>query len=297
MSDWEDYHSFLETLREGSFAKAARKTGLTHPTVRRRIEDLERRLGVTLFTRNADGLCPTEAARRFQGQAEAMEGAADNFLRIAAEEAGVAAGVVRIACGEITAQELLPMVIRHLRARHPRLRLQVAIGDEALGVLRGDADIAIQLGQPHQRSLVGRRVGVVHIGLFAHRRYIEDVGAPSEVADLKRASLIGAETDTLWKRLMRAHDLDLDCGDFAFRVESPVAQLAAMRAGIGIGLVHTAIAARGPGLARVLEDEIDLELDPWVVTHEDLRHEPRIRVVIDAIVEQIATYKAGRPDA
>jgi DNA-binding transcriptional LysR family regulator len=297
MSDWENYHTFLETLREGSFARAARKMGLTHPTIRRRIEDLERSLGVTLFTRTADGLCPTDAARRFQGQAEAMEAAAQNFLRIAAGEAGVAAGVVRIACSEITAQELLPRVIRQLRARHAGLRLQIDIGNEALAVLRGEADIAIQLGQPHQKALVGRRVGITHIGLFAHPRHLAAAGAPSRVADLKRFSLIGAETDLYWKLVMRTHGLDLDSSDFAFRVSGQVAQLAAMRAGVGIGLIHTAIAARRPVLTRLLADEIDLELDPWVVTHDDLRHEPRIRVVIDAIIEQLAAYTARQPEA
>jgi DNA-binding transcriptional LysR family regulator len=297
VSDWENYHSFLEALRAGSYAKAALKTGLTYPTIRRRIEDLEHSLGMPLFTRAADGLCPTAGARRLQREVEAMESAAQTFLRIAAGEAGGAAGVVRIACGELTAQELLPLVARELSVRHPRLGLEVTIGNPSIGVLRGEADIALQNGRPTHKALCGRRVGTVHIGLFAHRRYIDGAGTPSRVADLKGHALIGAETDGHWKRVMTDHGLDLTFGDFAYRASSPAAQWAAIRAGIGIGLVQTAIAVRTPDMVRLLADHLDLRHEPWVVNHEDLRHEPRIRVVIDALVDQIASYNTSRPDA
>jgi DNA-binding transcriptional LysR family regulator len=297
VSDWENYHSFLETFRKGSFAKAARTTGLSHPTVRRRIEALEHDLGVALFTRAADGLQPTAAARQLQRDAEAMEGAAETFLAIAAGEAGVVTGVVRISCGELTAQELMPQVIRQLRDLHPRLALEVAIDRQPLGVLHGEADIAVQMTRPTLKALCGRRVGTIHIGLFAHERYIATAGTPASVADLARFSLIGTETDMRWKGLMHAHGLALNGTDFAFRSGSHVAQFAAMRAGIGIGLVNTAIATRDPSLTRVLADDVDQELEPWVVTHEDLRHEPRIRAVMDALVEQIAAYQARRLNA
>jgi DNA-binding transcriptional LysR family regulator len=294
MTDWENYHSFLELYREGSFAKAARKTGLTHPTIRRRIDDLERRLGVVLFTREADGFSPTPAARQLRLHAEAMESAVQSFLEIASEEAERATGVVKIACGELTAQEILPYLIADLRSRHPGLSLEVVVDTSTAGVLRGAADIAVHLSRPTHKALYARRVGVIHVGLYAHRRYIAAAGTPSSVADLRNFSLIAPEIDGPWISILSSLGAGLTMADFAFRANSYGAQLAAVRAGVGIGAVQSPMVANDPALVRVLAAEVDHELEPWVITHGDLSREPRIRVVYDALVGHMSDYAAGR---
>jgi DNA-binding transcriptional LysR family regulator len=294
MTDWETLHSFLELVREGSFAKAARKTGLTHPTIRRRVEDLERRLGAVLFTRVSDGFIPTPAAQKLRRHAEAMELAAQTFLQIAAEEARRATGVVRIACGELTAHEILPLLIADLWSRHPGLRLEVIVDTNSAGVLRGAVDIAVHLSRPTHKALYARRVGVVNVGLYAHRRYVAAAGTPSSLADLRNFSLVGSETDAQWIRILNTLGVDLSFADFSFRADSYGAQLAAVRAGAGIGAVQTPMGEADPALVRVLAEEVEHEMEPWIITHEDLSHEPRIRVVFDMLVNQMSAYVAGR---
>jgi DNA-binding transcriptional LysR family regulator len=294
MTDWENFHSFLELYREGSFAKAARKTGLTHPTIRRRIDDLERRLGVVLFTRESDGFSPTPAARQLRLHAEAMESAVQSFLEIAAEEAERATGVVKVACGEITAQEILPYLIADLRSRYPGLSLEIVVDTSTAGLLRGAADIAVHLSRPTHKALYARRVGVIHVGLYAHRRYVAAAGTPSSLADLRNFSLVGAETDGLLINILKSRGASLTLADFSFRANSYGAQLAAIRAGVGIGAVQAPMGAYDPALTRVLADEIDHQLEPWIITHGDLRHETRIRIVYDALVGHMADYSAGR---
>jgi DNA-binding transcriptional LysR family regulator len=111
---------------------------MTHPTVRRRLEDMERALGVVLFTRSPDGLKPTAAALKLKPAAILMENAAASLQRSASAGESTT-GVAKIACGELTAQELLPLVACELGARHPRPGLEVAMGNPSIGVLRGDA--------------------------------------------------------------------------------------------------------------------------------------------------------------
>lgn len=108
MMNWDDIQAFYMVLREGSLSGGARSLGLAQPTVRNRIETLERELGTALFTRSPTGLTPTDAALMMAGQAEAMVHAADAFLRTASGAAGEIEGVVRISASEVIAVEVLP---------------------------------------------------------------------------------------------------------------------------------------------------------------------------------------------
>lgn len=65
--DWDDQRAFLAVLDTGSLSAAARALGLTQPTVRHRIEALERAVGQPLFVRGVNGLAPTPEARGLVG--------------------------------------------------------------------------------------------------------------------------------------------------------------------------------------------------------------------------------------
>jgi DNA-binding transcriptional LysR family regulator len=82
--------------------------------------------------------------------------------------------------------------------------------------------------------------------------------------------------------------------NFALKADSDLAQLAAIRAGFGIGVCQVPLAARDRDLVRVLADGFKLDLGTWVVMHEDLKSIPRCRAVFDALVEGLVTYaRAG----
>ena len=95
-SDWENQRAFLAVLREGSLSAAARTLGVAQPTVRRRLEALERSLGQVLFTRSPSGLLPTNVARELGPHADAMATAAAAFIRASSAKASAVAGTVRI---------------------------------------------------------------------------------------------------------------------------------------------------------------------------------------------------------
>ena len=69
---WDDQKFFLVVLEEGSFSAAARKLGVTQPTVRTRIEHLEHQLGTVLFSRSVHGLKPTEHALALREQCNVL---------------------------------------------------------------------------------------------------------------------------------------------------------------------------------------------------------------------------------
>lgn len=290
--DWERQRAFLAVLREGSLSGAARVLGATQPTVRRRIEDLERHLGVALFTRSPAGLTPTALARELAAPAEAMAAAAAAFARTASAEAGSSAGSVRITASEVIGMEVLPPMLARVREAHPGLVLELALTNRNEDLLARQADIAVRMVRPVQEGLLARRVGRIALGLHGHKRLLDAWGRPATLAEAKKLPLVGHETETASVRAFKAmHGVDLSPDDFIFRSDSDLAQLAAIRAGLGVGICQTGLAARDPLLERVVPD-MTFALETFVVTHEDLREVRRVRLVFDALVEGLTAYAA-----
>jgi DNA-binding transcriptional LysR family regulator len=291
-TDWERQRAFLAVLREGSLSGAARVLGAAQPTVRRRVEDLERQMGVALFTRSPSGLTPTALARELAGHVEAMAAAAAAFARAASAEVGSTTGAVRITASEVVGVEVLPPMLAALQSDYPGLVIELSLSNRSEDLLRREADIAIRMTRPLQEALVARRVGAIPLGFHGHSRLLDAWGRPDTLEAAKALPLIGYETETIGVRAVKALGLDLRREDFAFRADSDLAQLAAIRAGVGIGICQVALAARDPMLERVLPG-FSFDLETFVVAHEDLREVRRVRLVFDALVEGLTAYARG----
>lgn len=288
--NWDDVQAFLAVSREGSLSGGARALRLAQPTVRHRIEALEREIGMALFTRSPAGLTPTETALMLVGHAEAMGHAADALLRTASGTAGEIAGVVRVSASEVIAIEVLPPIIARLGAAHPGLVIALSPSNRNEDVLRREADIAVRMSPPAQGGLVARRVGAIPIGLHARRDYLDRTGWPSALADIVATGLIGLEHDDAVLKAMRAAGSPLADARTIFRSDNHLAHLAAIRAGVGYGLCQVPLAAGDNALVRLFPNEVRFDLETWVVTHEDLRAIPRIRAVMDALSDGLRNY-------
>lgn len=290
--DWDEWRIFRAVLKEGSLSGAARRLGLAQPTLGRRIEALEQSLGVALFTRSARGLTPTEAALRLAPHVEEMAAATSAIARVASGEAAPDQGDVRVTASEVIGCEVLPPLIARFRAAHPQVAVELALTNRTEDLSRRDADIAVRMTRPTQNALVARRIGVSRIGLYAHRAYLATFGEPRNLDDLRGHRLIGYDRDD---RTFRAAGVDYARADFGFRCDNDLAQLAALRAGVGIGGCQERIAARDPNLVRLFADTFVFPLEIWLVMHEDVRETPRIRRLYDHLAEGLTAYVEGRP--
>jgi DNA-binding transcriptional LysR family regulator len=291
---WELYRSFLAVMREGSLSGAARTLGLAQPTVGRHVQELESSLGTALFTRGQSGLRPTDAAHTLEPYAQTMAGAATALIRAISEKSFEARTVVRIAASEIIGAEVLPPILTDFRGRHPGTVVELSLSDRTEDLLRREADIAVRMIRPKQGSLVARRAGSVTVGLHAHRRYLHERGQPGNMAQLSQHALIGFDRETTSIRALQRVGLKLRRDDFAFRTDSHLAQLAAIRAGFGIGLCQTAIARRDPDVIRVLPDNFGFNLEIWIAMHEDLRATLPIRTLFAHLAAALSDYARAK---
>ncbi len=287
---WDFYRTFLEVARDGSLSGAARRLGLTQPTAGRHIDGLERALGVKLFIRSQRGLQPTPIALELAPHAERMTSAQGALLRTASGEARQDHGTVRLTTSEFVGCEVAPDMLAEFCARHPGIVIELAVSNRAQDLLRRDADIAIRMMRPTQAALVARRIGAVRIGLFAHRKYVRTMGLPASIEELASHRLIGFDREDLSFGSLTGGPSLPQREQFGFRSDSGLAQLAALRAGIGVGGCQLAIAAQDPDLVPVLPHEVMYKLEVWLAMHESSKAVRRVRLLFDYLADRLARY-------
>lgn len=289
---WEWYRSFLHVLESGSLSAAARAMGLTQPTVGRHIDALEAALGLKLFTRSFGGFAPTDAARELGPYAAGIAATAGALRRVASSQGDGVRGTVRITASEIVGAEVLPPILAALREKHPALVIELVLSNEAGDLLHREADIAVRMFRPEQDALVAQRVATIELGMFAHERFLAAHGAPRSLDDVQKHAFIGFDRETAFIRRIQARFPMFTREGLAFRADSDLAQLGALRAGFGLGVCQVPLAARTPQLQRVLTRQFAPTLETWIAMHADLRDSPRCAATFQALAEGLRAYAA-----
>ena len=293
-NDWDLFQSLHAVLEAGTLSAAARLRGLTQPTLGRHIETLEQRLGAPLFLRSPRGLQPTDLARELKPHLHDMAAAASAAVRDASGAADSLGGSIRITASEIVGAEVLPPMLTSFRERHPGVVIELMLSNINEDLSRREADIAVRMTPPTQSALVARKVGEVSLGFYATAGYLERHGTPRLLEDFKDHAMIGFDSPGRGIRDVPGLNMPVSRETFTFRSDSDLAQLAATRAGFGIGVCQDGLADRF-GLTRVLPDFVLFRLGCWVVMHENLRGNRRMRLMFDHLVEGLSAYvREGR---
>jgi DNA-binding transcriptional LysR family regulator len=297
--DWSLYRTFLAVMDAGSLSGAARALGIAQPTVGRQIEALEGALGgEPLFTRSPGGLRPTRAARALAPHAQAMAAAAETLMRTAHGDAETMSGVVRLTASDVVGAEVLPPILTEFREMWPQIDIELSLSNRQEDLLRRDADIAVRGVRPTQDALLAKRIGAVPLIFHGHRSYLQKHGEPRSVEELDGHTLIGYDRIAV-PQIDGVEDLPFEITRdlFAIRTDNDLAQLALLRAGIGLCPCQRSIAARDPNLVPILVGQFALSLELWVVMHEDLRGDRRLRALFDHLVAGLTAMLAEDPAA
>ena len=284
--DWDLFQSLHAVLTAGSLSSAAKFRQLTQPTIGRHIDQLERRLGAPLFLRSPRGLQPTDLALALRPHLDDMSAAAQAAVRDASGSADASSGVVRVTASDIVGVEVLPPILASFREAHPEIDIEMVISNRNEDLTRRDADIAVRMARPTQNTLVARKVGSVGFGFYATPEYLGRHGAPGTWDELEDHPVIGYDT----RPMMTAEEMRIDrpvTRDlFSLRTDNDIAQLAALKAGFGIGVAQHGIARRA-GLTQVLPGALGFRLEMWVCMHENLKTSPRMRLMFDHLAAEL----------
>lgn len=291
MFDWNDLRYLLAVARAGSTLAAARTLRVSQTTVARRLASLEQALKLPLFDRRQAGYVLTPAGEQLLERAEQVEQAAEGFAEAAAGQARDVSGMVKITMEEIFATTLIAPILGELHDLHPdiHIALDTSAGMRDLGA--GEADIALRsTSKPQPAGIVGRRLCADDWTLYCSRAYAERRGVPTTLAELRQHPLIGGGGGNLW-RAYEAWLQSLDLEDnIAMHHDSSVGLLSAVRAGIGIAVLPCIVADPDPDLIRCIAPRSEHGRILWLMTHERVRHTPRVRAVTDFLYDKLSRH-------
>ncbi len=290
--DWSDLRILLMVARTGSTIAAGKALILSQSTVHRRIGALEQALRCKLVSRQPTGYRLTEEGVALLPFAQRVEDAAEDFARQVAQGARNLTGLIRVTCPE-------PIMLRFTRSpllerfatQHPELKLEFIMSDRYIDLSKGEADIAFRSGDTDD-ELVGRKVAESFWAVYASAAYLARHGRPATVDDLKQHDIVAfAETMSTHRISTWLKEIAPDARIVA-RNTSVLGLVAAVKSGVGLGPLPTALGDAEDGLVRVLGPIRELTRNWMLLTHPDLRRTPRIAAFFDFILAERATLKA-----
>lgn len=284
--EWSLLRSFLAVVEAGSLSAAALRIETTQPTLSRHIRQLEAQLGTPLFVRTARGLDPTTAALRLVDDARAMAAAADALAVKAFGRPQELSGTVRLTSSVMVANMWLPPILSELRTAEPNIQIELVPSDLNQNLLRRDADIAIRMVDPTQDALIARKLGEAPVGLYGAQSYLERRGCPTTMQELLAHDVIGFDRSEVILKLYAAAGHPVTRAAFPLRCDDQMVGWNLLLAGAGLAFVQVMLAEREKTLKR-----LDFDLVPpmpvWLVMHEDVRSNVRIRRVADFLAASI----------
>ena len=284
-TDWESLRLFLAVARSAGLSGAARRTGISAPTLGRRMTSLERRMSQRLFVRRQTGYELTPAGSELYRQAQDMEAVAAGIDLWRTGQG--ARRTVRIAAGAWTSRFLAQHLPRLWRAEDP-VTLEFLTSAARLDIVRREADIGIRNRAPEDSRLSARRTNTVANAIYRGRNAGDDEALPF-VAVIGDA---GITPSARWVAERHGNSIAVTCTDPRMAVEvlaSGTAQ-AVLPCFVGDSLAE--LRRWGQPLAELAEEQ-------WLVLNESERHQPAVRSVIDRIAalltEHRALFRGDRP--
>lgn len=296
--NWDDLRIVLAIAEHGTLAGAAVRLRISHPTLSRRLRQIERRLGTRLFERTPTSLRLTAAgedmrqlALRLRDDIAALE------RRIGGRDAGPG-GPIRLTAPDAVSEYLLPGILAELCREHAGLTIDLVVSNQVLSLAQRAADIALRITSSPTETLRGRRVGTVAMAIYAARNLPvseilgETLGTFTGIPWVGFDAALACSGPGTWV----AHNIPES--DIRFRANTLLGAAQAVRSGIGCGLLPCFVGGSIPDLVRIGAPLPALSVPLWLLVHPEMARLPRIRRACDALaakLKQAAPLLTGAP--
>ncbi len=239
---------FVAVVENGGFSAAARTLRISKSAVSKRINQLEKHLGVRLLHRTTRKLSLTEAGERYFEHATQALTAAGQAEDAVTELQGEPQGNLKISSpmsfGRLHVAPLIPKLLR----RYPKLQIDLVMDDRKVDLVAAGFDVAIRSGRLPDSTLVARKLAPLRQVLCASPDYIDRYGLPGTPAELtgRNCVLFSYSSDANEWTLNGEDGPEIVLVSGSYRVNNSEALLEALREGVGIGRLPTFVA--GPDL-------------------------------------------------
>jgi DNA-binding transcriptional LysR family regulator len=289
--EWGVARAFHATATTGSLSAAAKKLGLTQPTLTRQVAALEAQLGVTLFDRVGKRLLLTETGRSLLAHVQQMEEAAVALTLAASGRNSGAKGVVSISATDVIATYIVPLALPRIRREYPDITVSVIASNSISDLRRREADIALRHVRPREPELIGKRVLETEAYFYASVEWVKRHGMPRAPEDVGKAEWLGDDDTGRYAAHLQKLGLPIKAEQFRLVSSNVVVLWELVKRGHGIGLMMREVAAMCPEVVQVLPKLRPTPVPVWLVTHREIQTSHRIRAVFDILDDEIAKLR------
>lgn len=284
--DWDDLKYVLEIARCGGVTAAARRLGVNHATVSRRMGALERRAGVRFFDRLPTGYAPTSAGLEAVRAAEEMEAAALSLDRTLARRDIRTEGTVTVTAPLMfLASAPFLQMVADLKLAHPGIVLRLIASIDLLNLHQREADLAIRSSEQPDETLFGLKLTPIRAAAYAAPSYLDGLSEEVEPNEMEWIGHIPPHT-TEHRQTEFYHDKAI-----ALSANDKLVAASAAKAGLGVANLPCYFGDHEPGLRRVDAMPTRAYSDFWVLTLPDLAKVARIRAVMRVFAASAKTLR------
>ncbi|XYD11921.1 LysR family transcriptional regulator (plasmid) [Methylobacterium sp. NMS12] len=186
MDRFRELKAFIEVADAGGFSAAARDSGWTQPALSKSVAALEKRLGVSLFSRNTRSVTLTDQGRRYYDRTKPLIDELDDADDDLAGSSTKVSGSVRISAPSTFGRLHVMPLIPELLELYPDVEVDLLLSDLVRDMVEDRIDLAIRIGPIEEPDAVVRRIANTPMVCAGSRRYFELHGMPEMPDDLIR---------------------------------------------------------------------------------------------------------------
>jgi DNA-binding transcriptional LysR family regulator len=297
---FDDLQLFVRVTQLGTLSAVARERDVPVSQVSRTLVRVEKGCGARLIHRSTHGLSLTAEGETFLGYARRVLGTLDELEGEFAASAREVSGVVRVAASTVVAQyQLVPSLVG-LAQRHPKLQVELEVGDRLADMAREGIDLAIRTTSTLPDTVVARHIGTLGRALYAAPSYAARQGLPGHPDELTQHRLVTNNAVPVlnqWPFRIKGKAVTF-AADGHWRSNDTNMAASMVLEGLGIGRLATLVGdelVREGRLVPVLAAWVDPQSVPVYAVTAGARHRlPKIRACIDYWAEWFARGQPAR---
>lgn len=274
--NWDDLRFILAVAEDGTLSGAAKRLGVNHATVLRRVAQFEEGAGIDLFEKTPRGYSVRKENSAIIDAARLVEGSVQAVERLLAGRKMPLAGQVRITAPDSLSQSVLTPVLAKMALDLPEIFASLTSSNANFDLSRIEAEVIVRPAPELPSELVADSPARMGFGLFRARNV--------DVRDcwLSLSGLLGRSPAARWiAENIPAEKLGGGAENFA-----TIREMTAT--GLGLGAMPNYIGESDARLERIWGVLPELSVPIWVACHADLADVPRIKAVRNYLSDALA---------
>lgn len=287
MYNWDDLRVFIEVSKTLNLSKAAEKLDVDQTTVYRRINRLEKKLGKKLFNRNGNSYVMTSLGEGLQRKSSVFEDEMVKIDKFLEEDSSQVFGTVSITTTNVIANVVLPPLLAKFQSLYPQLQLDINVAEDFFDMYKREADLAIRSSDSVEPHVHAQKVGSGAWALYGTKDYLKKKpGYHSQNFYTGNSFIAGSEKiehikSNKWLR-SKVGEVNI-----SLKASSMESIYAAVKAGIGIGLLPSVYKHMDDSLIEISERFVNFGSPIWLITQKELIETEKMKICMDFFLKEL----------